>query len=150
MAATFSLLPLAGSGFLIATITSFVATRVVLAHLRRRNLLDIPNERSSHTVATPRGGGWGVVIGSAAAWLAIVSLGGGALWMAGLGLALLIAVVLSWRDDLGGLPVGVRLVAQYAAAGAALTGWPRFSMVEKSQTAGSSTSLITKRCMPPV
>jgi len=33
------------------------ATRAVLAILRRRSILDHPNERSSHRVPTPRGGG---------------------------------------------------------------------------------------------
>jgi len=120
MTAPFSLLPLAGGGFVLGAIASFVATRIVLGQLRKRNLLDIPNERSSHTSPTPRGGGWGVVAGAAASWVLVGPFLESGPWMLGLGLAVAIAIVLSWRDDLGGLSVRVRLATQFAAAAAAL------------------------------
>ena len=47
----------------IAAVVSLVGTRVVLAVARRRGILDVPNERSSHTTATPRLGGLGIVLG---------------------------------------------------------------------------------------
>lgn len=114
---------LAGGGFLLALCISLVATRFVLGQLQRRNVLDIPNERSSHVVPTPRGGGWGIVIGTIGASAIVLPFTTGTtdtIWAAGLGLAVLIAVALSWRDDLGGLPVRIRLAVQYAAAGIAL------------------------------
>ena len=49
---------------LYAFLASFAATalavRLVLAFLRHRNILDHPNERSSHSRPTPRGGGLAV------------------------------------------------------------------------------------------
>ena len=43
---------------------TFGATKVVLNELRRRSLLDLPNDRSSHDVPTPRGGGLAVLAAS--------------------------------------------------------------------------------------
>lgn len=97
------------------------ATGAVLAVLRRRAILDHPNERSSHQVPTPRGGGWAVVPVLAAAWLLAAALGaapaGPALVLVGLALAL---GALSWLDDLKDLPPLWRLAGQGAAVAAAL------------------------------
>ena len=44
----------------VATLTlSWIATGRTLAWLRQRQIVDTPNHRSSHTQATPRGGGIG-------------------------------------------------------------------------------------------
>ena len=84
----------------------------------RHQIVDVPNERSSHTVPTPRGGGIGVMLGVAAAHLlsnwvgveavapsgATVSVGvySSMLWVAGL--LLLVGLL----DDRLGLPVWLR------------------------------------------
>lgn len=65
----------------------------------RRSLLDVPNERSSHTMPTPRGGGLIIVIvtlGSFAGWS---FFGGGRFFYGYLGGAFLVALI-SWLDDL--------------------------------------------------
>ena len=112
--------------FVAVLAASLVGTRLVLWLLRRRSILDLPNERSSHRVATPRGGGLAVVPVLIVAWLAIgyagtpdqarasLVLGGAAL---GLG-------ALSWIDDLKGLAVAWRLVAQAGVVAAALLALP--------------------------
>jgi Fuc2NAc and GlcNAc transferase len=46
----------------IACGTSFAAVASFLAYARRRRLLDVPNERSSHSTPTPRSGGLGIVV----------------------------------------------------------------------------------------
>ena len=48
-------------GGLAAGAASWLATAGVLRLLRQRGVLDIPNERSSHTAPTPRGGATGAV-----------------------------------------------------------------------------------------
>ena len=48
-----------------ALVLSAVLTRVVLWFAFRHDLLDHPNERSSHTTPTARGGGIAIVIASA-------------------------------------------------------------------------------------
>jgi len=90
-------------------------TGLVLIWLRRHQILDQPNDRSSHAVATPRGGGLAVVPVLLLLWLALTGLGLAPWWtiVAILGAAGLAFV--SWRDDRGGLPVLYRLGAQFLA-----------------------------------
>src|SRR5438067_8236824 len=82
-----------------------------------RLALDVPNQRSSHTRPTPRGGGLVIVVGffvGLGLWLVL----GGTLspralgWLAG---ALLIASV-SFVDDLRSLPAAPRLITHVVAA----------------------------------
>lgn len=48
--------------FLIAFVSSYWLTYLIRRYALNRNLLDKPNERSSHSIPTPRGGGLSVVI----------------------------------------------------------------------------------------
>jgi len=105
--------------FIAAALSSAVLTRLALAVLRRRAILDMPNDRSSHTVPTPRGGGWGVM-------LALLPFWTWATWRTGrlhdplewavIGGAVLLMAV-SWADDRRGLGPGIRFAAQFLAAG---------------------------------
>jgi UDP-N-acetylmuramyl pentapeptide phosphotransferase/UDP-N-acetylglucosamine-1-phosphate transferase len=89
----------------------------------QRRILDLPNSRSLHTGAVPRGGGLAIV----GLTLGAVVIGGvvgviassRVLWAYVLG-ALLVAGV-SWADDLRGLPASVRFAAHAFAA--ALVVW---------------------------
>ncbi len=47
---------------IIVFVSSAVGTGLMRVYAQRRNLLDVPNQRSSHNVATPRGGGLSLVI----------------------------------------------------------------------------------------
>jgi Fuc2NAc and GlcNAc transferase len=96
-----------------------VLTRYVLHH---HAVIDVPNERSSHVVPTPRGGGLAIAV---VMLIAVV-----ALWASG-GLAPAAALALmgaapvamaGWVDDRHHLPVRVRLLAHTSAAVWAL-GW---------------------------
>lgn len=85
--------------------------------LLRHRLLDHPNERSSHTQATPRGAGLGLLVALLPAWLALTFLippqsGAGevARWLIP-GSALLLAAV-SFLDDIRGLSQLTRLLVQ--------------------------------------
>ncbi|RLD52577.1 MAG: glycosyl transferase [Bacteroidetes bacterium] len=51
---------------IVVFVLSFVLTFVVKKYAKRMSIIDIPNDRSSHTVPTPRGGGLAIVI----AWFA--------------------------------------------------------------------------------
>jgi len=102
----------------IAFVISVTLTPVIAGWARRRNLLDIPNHRSSHVVATPRTGGLALI----AALLAGLALS----WASGsaapdalllLGGALCIAVV-GFVDDIRSLPASGRLVVQLVVAAA--------------------------------
>jgi UDP-N-acetylmuramyl pentapeptide phosphotransferase/UDP-N-acetylglucosamine-1-phosphate transferase len=117
---------LAAATFAVAA----AATRAVLGVLRRKAILDVPNERSSHTVPTPRGGGWGLLAGLLPALAAIWAADGGpppAAAAALAGAALLAAV--SWLDDRRSLGPLVRLAAQGAAAALLLWALPTDALV---------------------
>lgn len=106
-----------GAAFLAgaAILSWLLASRVRLYALDR--LLDIPNERSSHTVATPRGGGLaiavtvlgGAILAAILHWitwdLALALAGGGAM----------IAAV-GWIDDHKSLSALVRFTVQFISA----------------------------------
>jgi UDP-N-acetylmuramyl pentapeptide phosphotransferase/UDP-N-acetylglucosamine-1-phosphate transferase len=99
-----------------AFVVSIGGTALLIRYLVRRQVLDQPNERSSHSVPTPRGGGIAVLSAILAGWLIDGLMSGTA------GLADLVipaaAVGLSlicFFDDLRGLPALPRLLAQVAA-----------------------------------
>lgn len=97
--------------------TSFFLTWILRRYALTRNLLDIPNMRSSHMVATPRGGGMAIVASFLMA--AVVLLAGGvisvsvawALLGAGTGIALL-----GFLDDHGHIAARWRLLGHFSAA----------------------------------
>lgn len=108
---------LLGAG-LVACAVSLGLTGRVTAFLRRRAILDHPNERSSHQIPTPRGGGWGVLGAVLPLWGAV------GYWAGAVGTTLILLAGLvglaavSWRDDRAPLSPVPRLLAQLLAAGA--------------------------------
>src|SRR5436190_22244728 len=90
---------------------AMLASAVLVRLIRARAVLDHPNERSSHRVPTPRGGGIAIVL---------ITLGGSAFWMtprfAVVAVAALAIAVVSFIDDLHPLPATLRLGVQIAAA----------------------------------
>jgi UDP-N-acetylmuramyl pentapeptide phosphotransferase/UDP-N-acetylglucosamine-1-phosphate transferase len=118
-----------------AGLIACLGTRSLIPLLRRRAVLDRPNERSLHAVPVPRGGGIAVI---AAILLACLELSQLVLTptisrpiMVG---AVLLAAV-SWIDDLRSLPPAVRLAVQAVAIGLALR-------------AGSPTGLVFQGWLP--
>lgn len=120
---------LAPAAFLLAWLLTTGATALLRRALLRRQVLDRPNERSSHTEPTPRGGGWAIV--------PVVLLGWGLIaWIAGdldqAGPVLIAAAslgVLSWADDLQPVPAHWRLLAHLLAAWAAVAALPPGALV---------------------
>ena len=107
--------------FFVLTLCSLALSKSVIALLHRRALFDLPNERSSHTLPTPRGGG-----------LALV-----AVFVAGLGVSTALGLVLvptaakllsitlflatvSWIDDVRHLGPLTRFGSHILAVVAAL------------------------------
>ncbi len=100
---------------------SWVLTLVLRRYALAKSLMDIPNERSSHSVPTPRGGGVAIVVSFL---LALPVLGGLDLLnhsaMYGLfGSSLLVAVI-GFADDHGHIAASWRLLGHFIAAGWAL------------------------------
>ena len=119
------------SAVVVAAVASLLFTRLALAYLRSRAVLDHPNDRSSHTVPVPRGGGLGVVVAALVVWLGALwiehaSLGGPTALVAA-GVAVL--AVLGWVDDTRGLGASSRFVIQGICVAAVLAALPSSALV---------------------
>lgn len=90
---------------------------LVIRELTRRAVLDLPSDRSNHTVPIPRGGGIAVL----AAVVAGVLVGGDPVALALLA-GVLIAAGAGAVEDLRGLPIATRLLLTTVAAAALLVG----------------------------
>lgn len=100
---------------------SAALTRSVRGYSIRNAILDVPNERSSHSRATPRGGGVAIAAASLSG-IGAAGLGGwidSSLMLALSGGGGLVALV-GWLDDRGHIPAPIRMGAHFAAAGWAL------------------------------
>ena len=111
---------------LMASFAAFLTCWLTLTWLLRRVTIlpmDHPNERSLHSMPTPRVGGLGMMVG----------LGVASIWLAGgmllpVILSALVLSALSILDDVRGLPVMLRFLAHFIAAVACLmtlevSGW---------------------------
>jgi UDP-N-acetylmuramyl pentapeptide phosphotransferase/UDP-N-acetylglucosamine-1-phosphate transferase len=106
-----------------ATLTAG-AVAALLPRLRAWQIIDRPNDRSSHRTPTPRGGGLAVVAVltpplAAAIWLLSTAPAALIVTVAFVGLA-----ALSWQDDRRGLSPAIRLAAQVVAVAASLAVFP--------------------------
>jgi UDP-N-acetylmuramyl pentapeptide phosphotransferase/UDP-N-acetylglucosamine-1-phosphate transferase len=112
--------------WLAALALSAALTGLTLLILRRNAILDLPNERSSHTVPTPRGGGWGLMLALLPFWI-------WATWRTGrihepfeqllIGGAVVLMAI-SWVDDRRGLGPAIRFGAQALAVGTVMAMLP--------------------------
>jgi len=103
--------------FLLAAVASWVLTGFLRQYALAKSLIDIPNERSSHSVPTPRGGGVAIVVSFLAIipvlnWFDLISshvlL---ALWGAGCTVA-----ITGFLDDHGHIAARWRLLVHFSAA----------------------------------
>lgn len=136
---------------IVLLVLAAFGTSAILAGLVRRYaiahaVVDIPNERSSHSAPTPRGGGLaiaavalvGIMALAAAGQLSprvAIALGGGGLLVAAVG----------WVDDRRDLPAWPRLAAHIAAAGwlvAWLGGMPALTIGAEAVHLGFFGSLL--------
>jgi UDP-N-acetylmuramyl pentapeptide phosphotransferase/UDP-N-acetylglucosamine-1-phosphate transferase len=119
-----------GEGVLLAAIAlvtgllTCAATGAIIPVLRRQNILDHPNERSSHSMPTPRGGGIALIGALLLAWLALAQMGAVAPRIVGISLAAAALAVVCWIDDLRGLSPWLRLLAQGAAVAVGISCLP--------------------------
>ena len=106
----------------VAFLVSVLGTRLLIGVLSARQILDRPNERSSHTAPTPRGGGIAVTLAVLCGWLAAQYMSLGAI-EAVLLVALFSTIglaALSFLDDVKGLPASVRFTAHILAVAVAI------------------------------
>ena len=106
---------------LIALLTlavSLVATGMVRRFALEGKLIDYPNDRSSHTVPTPRGGGLGILVAIATGMVVAGAAQAIPLWT---GVTLFAGMsvlgMIGWVDDARGVPPLIRLVLHLIVGG---------------------------------
>jgi Fuc2NAc and GlcNAc transferase len=103
--------------FFVSGLSALLLTGVLRRYALARRLMDVPNERSSHKVPTPRGGGLAVVLTCVISLLLLGWLGWlptGDVW-ALVGAGGWVALV-GWLDDHGHVPARWRLLAHFIGA----------------------------------
>lgn len=105
---------------LSVTVSSFLLTYLIRVFTLRKNILDIPNDRSSHTIPTPRGGGLAIVISwyGGISVLFVMKLVGSDLYLALMSGFMLAGI--SLVDDLIHIRPSVRLIIQFITVVSAL------------------------------
>jgi Fuc2NAc and GlcNAc transferase len=104
--------------FLLAVFAvAFVSTGLATWLVTRLGMLDLPGDRHSHSVATPRGGGLGIVLAiMAGAWFSPLVIPVSPFWWHCLAPAFLALALLGLLDDRYSLPIVLRLLVQLAAS----------------------------------
>ncbi len=101
-----------GIAALLAFGVALAATGAIRSLAPRLGLMDVPNQRSSHSSPTPRGGGLGILVG-----LLVGSVVAGAdVLTESLLIGLVLVAVMGIVDDLRGLGQTVKFLFQFAAA----------------------------------
>lgn len=90
--------------FLAGALAAWAITSAIRSYAVRRGLVDVPNERSSHVIPTPRGGGIAIVVVLLIA-IAIATLAGALpiRHAIGIGGGALAVALIGWLDDAGRL-----------------------------------------------
>lgn len=107
---------------LVMAMAAFVLTGLIRRYALHQSLMDIPNERSSHSVPTPRGGGLSIVLAFLSGFLILVGLDALPMdsnlwnWLSAGGLVALLGFI----DDHGHIPARWRLLGHFSAAAVAL------------------------------
>ncbi len=101
---------------IIVFFLSFGLTYLVRQFALKKNIIDTPNERSSHSVPTPRGGGLAIVV-SFYAGLILIFWSGHLETSVFYGLLGLVSLaVIGFIDDHGHIPARYRLLVHFGAA----------------------------------
>jgi len=115
--------------FLILTVLAYAGVSWIRRWTLRRHILDHPNERSLHSVPTPRGGGLGIVVLVIGTALVFGLVNGfdrqGLVYIA----AGILLAWLGWRDDVRSLTPRVRFSVQGLAVILAMLGMGYFKSV---------------------
>lgn len=103
--------------FFFSALLSWLLTARVRRYALKKDLLDIPNARSSHSVPTPRGGGLSIIIVLLLSAVASLFLPDApAQLLVSLVLATLAYALLGWQDDKHDLPASIRFLFQLLIA----------------------------------
>jgi len=96
-------------------VLSCVLTALAIRYARRNNVLDLPGQRRSHSVPTPRGGGIGIVVCVLLSLMLLPWISAGAEWPLRLIVAVALIAAIGWIDDHRPLPAWLRFLVQLIA-----------------------------------
>jgi len=105
---------------LAALLIALVVVRGAIAYAHRRGMMDLPGQRRSHTIPTPRGGGIGIVVAALATMPACLAMLPGRVppvVVAAIALGTVLVAAVGWWDDHASLPVLPRFGVQLLSAG---------------------------------
>ncbi len=91
-------------------------TWLAIRYAHRRQLLDMPGQRRSHTQPTPRGGGIAIVVAMLVPGAAYALVSGSAGYLQWLLPPLAVVALVGWLDDHGGLSTRLRFATHCVAA----------------------------------
>ncbi|MEO8358267.1 MAG: glycosyltransferase family 4 protein [Chloroflexota bacterium] len=114
--------------FSLLTLLSYLFVYIIRRYAERRQIMDHPNERSSHSTPTPRGGGSAIVILvllTALFSLKYAELNRGLIYVT----CATVIAWLGWRDDVQSLSPKVRFTVQGAVAAVSIWGLGYFKFV---------------------
>ncbi len=123
---------------------SWCGVGVIRVLAPRFHLLDVPNNRSSHAIPVPLGGGIALVAINLAAWIAFATLHDGVTLRHAIVLitgASLVAGI-SLIDDLGHVPYSIRLFVQAVAALIFIIGYVPFQVVSVPVVGAFSLGMV--------
>ncbi|MCC6500951.1 MAG: glycosyltransferase family 4 protein [Anaerolineales bacterium] len=114
--------------FILLSVLSYFLVALIRRYAERRQIIDHPNERSSHVTPTPRGGGLAIVVltvGSAVWAMRTVQLSHAWVYL----VCGVVIAILGWRDDLHSLSARVRFAVQGIVAAVSIYGLGYFKVV---------------------
>lgn len=118
-------------GLILVVLVAYFLTALVRFYALKKNILDIPNERSSHSIVTPRGGGLAIVATFIFTLLFMVAFEVVSVNIAAalVGGGFLIAAI-GWLDDKNSVSPRLRLAVHFLAAVWALYWLDGFTQME--------------------
>ncbi|AIF47858.1 MraY family glycosyltransferase [Dyella japonica] len=109
------------TGMVLATLLiALVVVRAAIAYAHRRGMMDLPGQRRSHTIPTPRGGGIGIVVAVLLTMpICLAALPGPLppVVVGALAVGTVLVAAVGWWDDHASLPVLPRFGIQLLSAG---------------------------------
>jgi UDP-N-acetylmuramyl pentapeptide phosphotransferase/UDP-N-acetylglucosamine-1-phosphate transferase len=114
--------------FILLTTLSYLGVYLIRRYAEERQILDRPNERSSHVMPTPRGGGLAIVVLVVVVGIWSTDEEGWSRSLVYLICGLVIAW-LGWRDDVSSLSTRVRFALQGLVAAVSIYGLGYFKAV---------------------
>src|SRR5471030_97572 len=112
-------------------IISFILTWCLRVYALKNNVIDVPNQRSSHSVPTPRGGGIAIVVSFLIGLFALSMLGFiSTFQLFSLSIAGSVTAIVGFLDDHGHIAARWRLLMHFLAGAAGLYFLGQFPIIE--------------------